>query len=66
MAGERPDGAAQADIDFAIWLEGLRFEVDRGEVEAVRAAYRQLARMNELNRAPVSVHTETTGSGKAQ
>ena len=65
MADERPGDAAQADMDFASWLKGLRFAVDSDELGAVRAAYHRLARMNELNRVPVSVGAEITNPGKA-
>ena len=55
MPGDRSGDAARSDADFAAWLDGLRFSLDQDELEAVRAAYHQLARMNELNRKQVSL-----------
>jgi hypothetical protein len=63
MPSDRSADAGRSDAGFAAWLEGLRFSLDRSELEAVRAAYHQLARMNELNRKPVSQSPGTIRPG---
>jgi hypothetical protein len=63
MSGDRPGDAVLSDAAFAAWFNGLRFSVAPGEFEALQAAFRQLARMNELNRAPVSIGSRTPSSG---
>ena len=63
MPSDPSGDAGRSDAGFAAWLDGLRFSLDRSELEAVRAAYHQLARMNELNRKPVSLSPGTMRSG---
>lgn len=64
MAHDRQDQTPRSDASFAAWLNGLQFSIDRSELEAIRAAYDQLARMNELNRAPVSLRPGMAGTDK--
>ena len=63
MPSDPAGDAGRSDAGFAAWLDGLRFSLDRNELEAVRAAYHQLAQMNELNRKPVSLSPGTMCPG---
>jgi hypothetical protein len=63
MSDDLPGGAAHSDADFAAWFDGLRFSVAASELETLRAAYHQLARMTELNRAPASMGARTPSPG---